>query len=132
MNLNKKQIDTDYEQEHLDKAKLAEKNFDVWLDLIIWDLLEIQDDPKKVDILLEDIKIIKNNNPEITIDSIEKSIKLIDSLEKNNKILYNTKIIDFVIEKLTIVFREYSIRPKADIYGINEDRDTASGEALKD
>ena len=59
-----------YTQEHSDAVKLANKKFESWLNLIIWDLLEIQEVSKRLteansiqkfqhclDILKEDIEI---------------------------------------------------------------------------
>ena len=59
-----------YTQEHSDAVMLANKKLESWLDLIIWDLLEIQDVSKRLietnsiqkfqhclDILKEDIEI---------------------------------------------------------------------------
>jgi hypothetical protein len=71
-----------YQQEHDDAVKLAQKDFNCWIDLIIWDLLEIRSlcekeiDKQKVQqclsVLKTDIQILNNN-------SICYSIKKIDN-----------------------------------------------------
>jgi hypothetical protein len=102
-----------YEREHSDFVISAKENYDEWIELIIWDLLEIQDSYKNWNeandldkyhlyltlncrsfgFLHEDIELlnIKNERKNIKIANVSKSnwhlVKLFGYLEETNVIL---------------------------------------------
>lgn len=133
-------LDTDYVQEHSDAAKIAENNFESWLDLIIWDLLEIQETPDRlieatrhqkfshcIDTLKEDIAILERQtgeNPKIFYlqESNHKMISLMGYISETFSILDEKEVaqLKVVIEDLKLAIHNYIERTGSSLIGVKE------------
>lgn len=126
-----------FNQEHLDAVKLASKNFESWLDLIIWDLLEIQEISKQLTeanleqklqhclkTLKEDIEILEcqvGDNPPIFYlqSSNTKMINLVGYINETRTSLNEENIgeLNSLIEKMKIAIHNYIDRTGNSLYG---------------
>jgi hypothetical protein len=98
-------LNESYPIEHQDAVALALKSFDAWIDLIIWDLLEIQtyvslrNEPKQQEIfqhrfetLQEDIKILHNQLGVLDPLAHKKMVSLVGYLYETMELLHEDEI----------------------------------------
>jgi hypothetical protein len=95
-----------YDEEHADAVMVAKENFNSWIELIIWDLLEVQSSFKKLteatasekyqhrlDTLKEDIKILDDQTS-------GESLKIFDVSGSNQKLI---KLVGFINNTMSIL-----------------------------